>query len=627
MTENVFDYTEQQFVDGTAFADFHGKYYGSANYKARKPGFIRNAQRFGLDAKEVRKALDELAQDEVRKNNSLKMGVVEYSDWAVPLQCGEWTATDNGVYRNTIHGQECACAVPIVVSAELVNIDSTPGNHMTELAFRDQRSGAWNKLIVPNETISTSSKIVALANRGVPVTQKSAAPLVDFLACLKQRNAHEIPLRKSTAILGDHGAHGFAPYAASLEFDGEAAFGSLYHSVTPHGSLAEWVECANQCRQESVEARIMIAASFASAINHHIGLPCFVHLWSGQSGNGKSMLLRLAASVWANPTDTGDFIKTFDATQVGLERTAACLNHLPLCLDELQLAKGRYGIATYDPYKLAEGVGRLRGEKFGGVDNVLRWNNIIISTGESELVQDNAGAGASNRVIQIHTERNPIVGGSDIGLTGIYNRIATNYGTAGERFVKTFYGEDHDTYLKFALDIRDDFQSKLSGRVTGKQALAATALLVGDALARYIVLGQESPGLTIDDLMPYLLTDNDVSIGRKGYLFLQEWISSNSARHFIQPFTDSAGKTVPVQPEASMEVFGKLEGDIAYIIPRSFRNIMQEGGFSHSAVLSWMKQNKFLVISNKQKSPTTHTRQLNGRATDVYAIKLCGFED
>ena len=88
----------------------------------------------------------------------------------------------------------------------------------------------------------------------------------------------------------------------------------------------------------STTAKIILAASFASVLLEPLGcLPFFVHLWGVDSGTGKTVALMVAASVWGDPA-IGNYVKTFDGTVVGLEKTAAFLNELPLCLDELQLA-------------------------------------------------------------------------------------------------------------------------------------------------------------------------------------------------------------------------------------------------------------------------------------------------
>ena len=100
----------------------------------------------------------------------------------------------------------------------------------------------------------------------------------------------------------------------------------------------------------STTARIILAASFASVLLEPLNcLPFFVHLWGVDSGTGKTVALMVAASVWGDPA-VGSYIKTFDGTVVGQEKTAAFLNNLPLCLDELQLAKDSRGRTNFDVY-------------------------------------------------------------------------------------------------------------------------------------------------------------------------------------------------------------------------------------------------------------------------------------
>ena len=70
-------------------------------------------------------------------------------------------------------------------------------------------------------------------------------------------------------------------------------------------------------------------------------------------------------------------------------------------IDELQLARDARGKIQFNVYALAQGVGRTRGTKSGGVDKTPTWGNCILTTGESPLTTLTDGAGALNRVIDI----------------------------------------------------------------------------------------------------------------------------------------------------------------------------------------------------------------------------------
>ena len=177
-----------------------------------------------------------------------------------------------------------------------------------------------------------------------------------------------IPEQPSVGRLGYIDGEGFSPYVDGLVFDGDAAFKHMFQSVRASGSYDEWKRTIQSVRAGSVAAKIVIAASFASALVHPLGgLPFFVHLWGAESGTGKTVALMAAASVWADP-QIGRYIQTFNSTNVGHERLAAFLNSLPVIIDELQLAKDVRGKSTFDVYKLAEGVGKTRGNRNGGID-------------------------------------------------------------------------------------------------------------------------------------------------------------------------------------------------------------------------------------------------------------------
>lgn len=259
---------------------------------------------------------------------------------------------------------------------------------------------------------------------------------------------------------------------------------------------------AIDCRKKSVIAKIFLAASFASALIQPLGgLPFFVHLWGVDSGTGKTVALMLAASVWGTP-EMGEYIQTFNSTVVGHERTAAFLNSLPFLIDELQLSKDSHGRSRFDVYQLAQGVGRSRGTKTGGIERTPTWRNTILTTGESPIVGGSAGAGAVNRVIDIECTANNIVIADGMAVSAV---IKQNYGFAGREFVAKLSSQKA---LTMAQEVYNDYFTKLcKSDTTEKQAMAAAMILTADMIAEASVFKTNEP-LTIDDISPYLQTKN-----------------------------------------------------------------------------------------------------------------------
>ena len=115
-----------------------------------------------------------------------------------------------------------------------------------------------------------------------------------------------------------------------------------------------------------------MASSFASPLVERLGiLPFVVHVWGG-TGAGKTVGIMAAMSVWGNP-EIGKLVRSMNATQVSLGRTASFLHSVPFAGDELQTIKSRWD--NYDQLImfLTEGIDRGRGKAYGGIEELKQW--------------------------------------------------------------------------------------------------------------------------------------------------------------------------------------------------------------------------------------------------------------
>lgn len=524
---------------------------------------------------------------DIRRSKDKSM--TDFTDQPIELDCGDWECWDSGIFRTAPNGaRERACAHPIMPVRRLKNLDTS--EERMELAF--SRGGKWRTIIVGKDVISTARSITALAPHGISVTSSTASSLVDYLNDIENDNYDRIPESKSIGRLGYIPGEGFSPYVDGLVFDGDASFKNLYSCVKSKGSVITWCDIAEECRRMSVTARILLAASFASPILSIVGsLPFFVHLWGVDSGTGKTVALMLAASVWGDPA-LGSYVQTFNSTQVGQERTAAFLNHLPFCIDELQLTKDSKGRSNFDVYQLAQGVGRARGRKNGGIDAAPTWSCCFLTTGESPIVSGSAGAGAVNRVIDIEC-----TAGSAVITEGqrVANALKQNYGHVGRAFVEKIYSSDE--WLDTIRDLYQDFYKELcSGDSTEKQAMAAAAILTADTVATQLFF-KDGMALTVKDIRDFLASKEAVSAGNRAYNWLCDWVAS-SFNHFNRDTAVATG-----------EVYGDLDSDMAYIIPSVFKSALSEAGFSDRAVLSYLREKRLIVT---------------GKPDEFTKLKRCG---
>ena len=527
--------------------------------------------------------------------------VTNFTNQPLELNAGDWEADDSGIFKKNGYNDEVACPHPIMPVERLVNIDT--GEEKLQLAFR--KGTIWRKIIVSKTVLASSNKVTELAGSGIAVTSQNARAFIQYISDMENMNYYLIPEKKSIGRFGYIPDEGFSPFVDGLIFDGDANFKAMFQTVRSRGSETKWLETAAEVREMSTTVKIILAASFASVLLEPLNcLPFFVHLWGVDSGTGKTVALMVAASVWGDPA-VGAYVKTFDGTVVGMEKTAAFLNNLPFCLDELQLAKDSKGRTTFDVYKLAQGVGRTRGNRSGGVDLTPTWRNCILTTGESPLTGTASGAGAVNRVIDIECKSAQAVIKDGMRISGAVKR---NYGFAGRKFVERLYqpGVRDQVSERY----RELFRILSDRDTTEKQAMAAAAIILADELACQWIFSGQQP-LTIEQVSEFLASKAAVSAGDRGYKYLCDWVTQNS------------NKLCGRSENPNIEVLGALEDGRAYIIRSVFERILQDAGYSTAAMISYLKQSNLIETRGRAN---TKGKRINGIPTECFCLRLPSVE-
>lgn len=523
--------------------------------------------------------------------------VTNFTNQPLELNAGDWEADDSGIFKKNGYNDEVACPHPIMPVERLVNIDT--GEEKLQLAFR--KGTIWRKIIVSKTVLASSNKVTELAGSGIAVTSQNARAFIQYISDMENMNYYLIPEKKSIGRFGYIPDEGFSPFVDGLIFDGDANFKAMFQTVRSRGSETKWLETAAEVREMSTTAKIILAASFASVLLEPLNcLPFFVHLWGVDSGTGKTVALMVAASVWGDPA-VGAYVKTFDGTVVGMEKTAAFLNNLPFCLDELQLAKDSKGRTTFDVYKLAQGVGRTRGNRSGGVDLTPTWRNCILTTGESPLTGTASGAGAVNRVIDIECKSAQAVIKDGMRISGAVKR---NYGFAGRKFVERLY--QPGVIDQVSERYRELFRILSDRDTTEKQVMAAAAIILADELACQWIFSGQQP-LTIEQVSEFLASKAAVSAGDRGYKYLCDWVTQNS------------NKLCGRSENPNIEVLGALEDGRAYIIRSVFERILQDAGYSTAAMISYLKQSNLIETRGRAN---TRGKRINGIPTECFCLRL-----
>ena len=517
------------------------------------------------------------------------------------MQCRNWIATDEGIFiRNPNPGAPDiqACYHPILPVERLKNLET--GKEQIKLAYK--RNGSWKELIVPKGIVTSQSKIVSLSELGISVTSENAKYLVKYLADVENLNDDYIDIQYSSSKLGWIG-EGFLPYDTEIVFDGDIRFRQQFEAIQDHGSREIWYEHIKEIRRSGrIEPKFMLAASFASILVNVLGgLPFFVDLW-GETEGGKTVTLMVAASVWANPSESR-YIGDFKTTDVALEAKADMLNNLPMILDDTSKVSARIrdnfeGIV----YDLCSGKGKSRSNKELGINRENRWSLAILTNGERPLQSYVSQGGALNRILEV--ECGEKVYSDPQNTTEILKK---NYGFAGIDFVKAVKDIGMDQIKKIQKDIQKELYSDSKMQ---KQSISLSIVLTADKIATDYLF-KDGCYISLEEAKNTLIDRNEVSDNERCYRYLVDKVVMNEQRFDYDTHCEKWGVTEPPNPEC--------EFMLAIFHSSAFDQLCEEGGFSKKSFLSWAKK-KDLIITEDGR--TTKLKSIGGVKTRCVFLKI-----
>ena len=524
-----------------------------------------------------------------------------FTDGPLVLNCGQWEATDTGIYKHELSGKGLpykilACPHPILPVERLVNID-TNTEKLRLAFFKDDR---WQYVTVDCTTCYNKQIITVLGDRGVMVTSETAKNLVCYLSdvvSLNMKDTEEgkaIPLYRSIARLGWIG-NDFCPYVQDVKYDGDQDFESIYNQVRTAGSRQAWYDMAGEIRKDIV-VRLLLATSLASPLIERVGaLPFVFHLW-GTTSFGKTVSLMVAMSVWGNP-ESGCLTRSMNMTQNAMARTASFLYNLPFGADELQQIRSRWDNFDNLIMYLTEGIDKGRAKARGGIEELKTWRNCFIFTGEEPITKENSGGGTKNRVIEVEVTK-PIY---ESGYT-VANTIRENYGWAGKEFieyVKLISVEALRTRYK---QIFDEIMQKCD--TTDKQAYSMALILLADELSCRCIFPQDTP-IQVEDISKYLHSNKTVDIAERAYEWCINWIARNQNRFM---------------PDQNGEIWGKIEQDFALVNKEVLVEQLRLGGFEYGSVSRKWAENGYIIRNSQGKF--IHNTKVYGAKANYVKINL-----
>ena len=331
---------------------------------------------------------------------------------------------------------------------------------------RDAKSGEWGRLLewrdddgvrhqwaMPLELLQSDGTDMRreLARMGLSIAPGKAQR--DLLASFVQVWPVESRAR-CVERLGWHGSVYVTP-AESIGQDDEIVVFQNAHAIDPafstSGTLDTWRDTVATLSAGNTRLVFALSVAFAAPLADVAGEDSGGFHLRGSSSSGKTTALRVAASVWGNPSA---YPRLWRATANGLEGLAALHNDGLLILDELsQIDPKEAGEAAY---LLANGQGKARASRTGAARQAARWRLLFLSAGEESLTAlmaragRKANAGQEIRLADINADAGAGMGAFETLHTqpspgalalAVKDAASANHGTAGIAWLRRIVEE------------------------------------------------------------------------------------------------------------------------------------------------------------------------------------------
>ncbi|WP_444926942.1 DUF927 domain-containing protein [Microbulbifer sp. TRSA002] len=411
-------------------------------------------------------------------------------------ESGQFVVNDRGVFFPVQGADDEPSLMRICDRLDVLALTRDPQgrNWGTLVRFLDP-DGIVKEWNIPSEYLATEGgaevlKQLYCMGLRAEAGQQPRRRIVQYLQTAKSPNRY--------VLVNKLGWHGNA-YLLPNETLGTPVEPLYFYSTSPDlnkikfsGELQQWREHVASYCKNNTRLLFAVSAAFAGPLLNLIGMETTGFHFFGDSSQGKTTLLKVAASVYGGP----DFVRTWRSTDNALESIAASHSDGLLILDEISQCDPR--IVGDIAYMLGNGTGKARANDRGGVrGNAFEWRLVFLSTGERTLDQQMAEVGKKAKAGQeVRLLAIPSDTGSGAGIFDELHGFAG--GAALSRYIvekaSLFHGVALYTFIrelcasnleKLATQIRRElvnFATELSDDVSGQVRRAAEKFaLVGFA--------------------------------------------------------------------------------------------------------------------------------------------------
>ena len=560
-------------------------------------------------------------------------------DLCVPDEASPWSIRDGGVWhtKETRNGPEFTRVIgQIVQIVERARDLDDGGEH---IVLRWSEVGPWKEATVPRRTVSDTHAILSLADQGLAVNSVNARQVVSYLAYLLDIHQAAIPVARVVSSCGHKRIDGKDVFVMGNTVIGdEDVQVSIAPQADPNGVLKafgpdpqwedararvdRWVTLAERLGEHPVAA-FGVGAGLLSIILADLRLiqnP--VVDFGGRSSSGKSTLLRFIASTWGlAPEIMGGQVRSWSSTPVYVERIASLCNDLPIFLDESHNARPE--MVQNIVYQYANGTGKGRGTKDGGVQTVSRYRGVLFSAGEARLADVSAHDGVQGRVLGFWGS--PFGEGQAELVAEINDVAASCYGLVGPGVAAQYVNrrEHHRPHVQaWQAAAFQRLRTRVSDGMGERLAAVCAAVEAACRLACEIMDLTWDVTAIVDAAFARLTETRKADSAQSSLELVGAWAAGRMDA-FVGEFRSALD---------AREVLGLAveDGDGSQrlaILPEAIKRVLEQHKFPYHATLSHWKDRGWLETDKeKGQSRSTKKMRLQGRPVALIVLSPAGMQ-
>jgi hypothetical protein len=500
--------------------------------------------------------------------------------------------------------------------------------------------------VVPLYVVTSKDEFrKVLATYGVMAMNKE----VDAIMTYSQTSVKE--LQYTTQADNAHRQFGWLPdfkgfvlgekvvYENDAEFNApSSATRGMMDFFETKGTLDGWKEAIGFYDRPGFELhQFVVCAGFGSALMKFLPInAALIHLWSKDSGFGKTHAQYAALSPWGDPRKL--LLKQDDTHNSRMNR-ADVMHSLPVCMDEVT------NIRPHDAsdliYQITGGQQRNRMSSTGNTERYRGdpWNLLFVTSANCSLIDKVAIAKAmpkaeAQRVLEIETSK-LFTQKADKALTDAFSaQIQSNYGHAGILFVQYVMGHIAETRLLIETLQRQIDKAADLGPENRFWSAAAAASMAAAVICKHLGLIPYDVKNLQRYVINHILAHNkhassEMSLDPMDLVTAYTYqnmgrilqIKSTLDRRKKGDETGIDDLVVPDQQPRTADIIGRYETDlhVLYLLPAPFREWLSERQVNYNSVLAELKSK---YNANRRKVRLTKGTKMQMPVADAIEIPI-----